>query len=227
MGKTIERLAKEQGHEIAGIIDIDVTSSERQHILNKGDVAIEFSHPDAAAENIKEALNCGIPVVSGTTGWLTEFESIKSLTNEMNGSFFYASNFSIGVNIFFAINERLATLMNGFPEYEVQIDETHHIHKKDAPSGTAITLAEGVINQLDRKENWQLEKQAAASVPIYAHREGEVYGKHVVRYQSEIDTIEIMHDAHTRDGFALGAITAAKWLIGREGVFSMKDMMGL
>ncbi len=227
MGQTIERLASDRGHEIVGIIDINTSTESRRNIVKKGDIAIEFSHPDAAFSNIVETLKEGIPVISGTTGWLHRMDEVKKLTEEINGSFLYASNFSIGVNLMFVLNEYLARLMNGYKEYEISVDETHHIHKKDAPSGTALTLTNAIIDTIDHKNSWSIESDDPGTVKVNAYREGEVYGRHKVRYKSSIDTIEIIHDAHTRDGFALGALIAAEWLIDKTGVYTMKDLLGL
>ncbi len=231
MGKTIERLALEKGLAVIGYIDIDTVVAERMRLYTEGDIAIEFSHPDAAYDNIRQAIKAGIPVISGTTGWLDKYDEVKQLVSETDGSFLYASNFSIGVNIMFAMNEKLAAIMNQYKSYEVSVDEVHHVHKKDAPSGTALTLIDGVVAKNDSKSSWSLTEADETTIKINASREGEVYGDHRVRYASEIDTIELYHTAHTRDGFALGAITAAQWIYDngnvRSGVFSMKDMMGL
>ncbi len=231
MGKTIERLAESQGHLIVGKIDIDTTEDQRLAYYTTGDVAIEFSHPEAAFDNITGAIIAGIPVVSGTTGWLSRYDDIKKLVSETKGSFLYASNFSIGVNVMFALNEKLAKIMNQYPAYNASVDEVHHVHKKDAPSGTALTLINGVIDHVDNKVKWSLTDDDEDTIKINATREGEVYGDHRVRYKSDIDTIELYHTAHTRDGFALGAIMAAVWLYNggqlREGIHSMRDMMGL
>lgn len=231
MGKTIERLALEKGLAVIGYIDIDTGVAERMRLYTEGDIAIEFSHPDAAYDNIRQAIKAGIPVISGTTGWLDKYDEVKQLVSETDGSFLYASNFSIGVNIMFAMNEKLAAIMNQYKSYEVSVDEVHHVHKKDAPSGTALTLIDGVVAKNDSKSSWSLTEADETTIKINASREGEVYGDHRVRYASEIDTIELYHTAHTRDGFALGAITAAQWIYDngnvRSGVFSMKDMMGL
>lgn len=227
MGKTIERLATQQGHQVIGTIDINTPLDMRTSLFKEVDVAIEFSHPDAAYDNISQALNAKIPVVSGTTGWLDQLDEIKNRVAQNKGAFFYASNFSIGVNIMFAMNEKLAAIMNNYSAYDVSMEETHHIHKKDAPSGTALTLANGVLKNIESKNKWSLEKNDKDSLHINALREGEVFGIHKVTYQSKIDKIELYHEAFTRDGFALGAILAAEWLIGRHGVYSMKDMMGL
>ena len=231
MGKTIERLATEKGYVISGRIDMDTQPEERKRILRQGDVAIEFSHPSAAIDNIKEALVCSIPVISGTTGWLGQKEEVEQILRQQNGSLLYASNFSIGVNVLFAINKKLASIMDQYPSYEVKVEEVHHVHKKDAPSGTALTLIEGITSYLSRKDKWSLTDEELSTIKIDAHREGEVYGDHKVTYRSPIDTIELSHSAHTRDGFALGAIAAAKWLYNEghphKGWKGMADMMGL
>lgn len=225
MGKTIERLASERGHHISGIIDIDTSIGDRKKALATGEVAIEFSHPEAAYANICEAIECGIPVISGTTGWLDQMDNLKNLVAKHKGSFLYSSNFSIGVNILYEINEKLAKLMNQHNDYSISIDETHHIHKKDAPSGTAISLAKGIMKHNAKKSDWTLNKPAQEEIKINAFREGEIFGQHKVRYASKIDTIELYHDAHSRDGFALGAITAAQWIIGKPGVHTMRDVL--
>ena len=227
MGKTIESLASELNFRIVGVIDAQTEADERRRMLSLGEVAVEFSHPSSAFENIVEAVEAGVPVVSGTTGWLDRFADLQGIIEQHDGSFFYASNFSIGVNLLFAINERLARLMNAFPEYDVTIEETHHIHKKDAPSGTAITLAEGIVEQLERKSSWDTEKVDPRLLRINSIREGEVFGRHEIHYKSSIDSIWLGHDAHSRKGFATGAVLAARWLMGRKGIYSMKDLLGL
>ena len=228
MGKTIERLATNRGHEIVGKIDIDTTPTERKAIYDSADVGIEFSHPEAAYDNIYEALSNDLPVISGTTGWLDKYDNIKSLVDERNGSFFYASNYSVGVNLFFAINERLAQLMNGYPTYDVSLKEIHHVHKKDEPSGTAITTSEGITAHLDRKSTWTLDKTPSDNeIPVTALREGEVFGIHEVTYNSDVDVIKLYHEAHTRDGFGLGAVLAGEFLKDKKGIFGMKDLLGL
>ncbi len=231
MGKTIERLAEAQNHIIVGRIDIDTSDDQRMAFYTEGDVAIEFSHPDAAYDNITGAIKSGIPVISGTTGWLDRLSDIQALVKQTNGSFLYASNFSIGVNVMFAMNEKLAKIMNAYSDYDVSVEEVHHIHKKDAPSGTALTLTNGVLNNLHRKDKWSLTTSTDDTIHIDAKREGEVFGDHLVRYTSDIDTIELYHSAKTRDGFAQGAIMAGMWLYNqgdiRVGIHSMKDMMGL
>jgi 4-hydroxy-tetrahydrodipicolinate reductase len=223
MGKTIERVALEKGHQIAGKIDVD-----NQHELDtvQADAAIEFSHPDAAFANIKRCLERNIPVVCGTTGWLARKPEIEQLTQQINGTFFYASNYSLGVNIFFKLNEHLARIMKGFNSYNVSMDEIHHTEKKDSPSGTAITLAEGVLKNLDRKKSW-VNKESAnqQELEIKSFRIDQVPGTHVVKYTSVIDDIEIKHTAHTREGFALGAVMVAEWIQNKKGILSMDDFL--
>lgn len=223
MGKTIERIALERGHTIAGRIDIDNVGDLD---TATADVAIEFSHPDAAYHNVKKCVERGIPVVCGTTGWLAKKGEIEELARTKGATFFYASNYSLGVNLFFKLNEQLARMMNQFADYEVKIEETHHIEKKDAPSGTAITLAEGVIRHLDRKRKWaQPATGQQGELAIESFRIDEVPGTHVIRYTSSIDDIEIKHTAHTRHGFALGAVMVAEWIQGRKGVLNMDDFL--
>ncbi len=226
MGKTIHRLAEEKGHHISGIIDVD-NSAELAELSKKSDVAIEFSSPESAYNNIRSTINLGLPVVSGTTGWLDRYEEIQKLSTDQEVGFFYASNYSIGVNIFFAINKKLASLMSPYDEYDIHIDETHHIHKLDKPSGTAITAAEGVLQYHNTKKDWVLDNNEEGKLKIASFREGEVYGKHTVHYNSPIDEIKLTHNAHTRDGFALGAITAAEWIIDKKGPHVMNDLLGL
>lgn len=223
MGKTIERIALERGHEISARIDID-----NQHELRtmKGDVAIEFSHPSAAFENVRATLEKNIPVVCGTTGWLARKSEIDALTKELDGAFFYASNYSLGVNIFFKLNEYLARIMEKFPEYDVELDEIHHTQKKDSPSGTAITLAEGIIRHLSRKKSWVNDNTDDESeLPIKSFRIADIPGTHVVKYNSPVDDIEIKHTAHSREGFATGAVLVAEWIRSQKGVLSMDDFL--
>ncbi len=223
MGKTIERIALDRGHKIAGRIDID-NAGDLEHA--RADVAIEFSHPDAAFENVKKCIQQKIPVVCGTTGWLVRKPEIERLTKEKDTTFFYASNYSLGVNLFFKLNEQLARMMNQFDGYNVAIDEVHHAQKKDAPSGTAISLAEGVIKNLDRKTKWTGEPGGKGDeIEIQSFRIDEVPGTHVVKYSSVIDDIEIKHTAHTREGFALGAVMVAEWLRDKKGVLNMDDFL--
>jgi 4-hydroxy-tetrahydrodipicolinate reductase len=223
MGKTIERIALERGHTIAGRIDIenvdDLDSAQ-------ADVAIEFSHPHAAYTNVRKCVQRMIPVVCGTTGWLERKPEIDQLTKEKGSAFFYASNYSLGVNLFFKLNEQLARMMNQFTAYDVSIDEVHHVEKKDAPSGTAITLAEGVIRNVDRKKKWAKGADAQSDeIEVQSFRIDDVPGTHLVKYSSVIDDIEIKHTAHTREGFALGAVMVAEWIRGKNGVLNMDDFL--
>lgn len=222
MGKTIERLAADRGHTISHKITNNIT----EHSLTNTDVAIDFSVPDAAFNNISYCLKNNIPVVSGTTGWLDKYNDAVALCEKHNGAFIYASNFSLGVNVFFELNERLATLLKNQSQYNVAIEEIHHTQKLDAPSGTAITLAEGIIKHTN-KEKWSLADTGENTIPITAKRIENVPGTHTVSYQSDVDSINIQHTAHNRDGFALGAIIAAEWLIGKTGVFTMRDVLNI
>lgn len=222
MGKVIERIALERGHEI--VLKKDQHTSFDG--LKNADVAIDFSVPDSAVANISECLNNGIPVISGTTGWLVDYPKMVELCNAKNGSFIYGSNFSLGVNVFFELNEYLAKMMANLKQYNVSMEEIHHTQKLDAPSGTAITLAEGVIKNTNYA-NWTLETPISNEIHIEAKRIENVPGTHSIFYDSEVDQIEIKHTAHSREGFALGAVIAAEWLIGKKGVFTMKDVLGL
>jgi len=222
MGKTIERIALERGHEIVGRIDVD----NRTNIPTNADVAIEFSQPEGAFNNIRFCLENNIPVVCGTTGWLEKKAEVEKLTKSCNGTFFYASNYSIGVNIFFRLNEQLGKLMKSFSQYDVGIDEVHHTEKKDAPSGTAITLAEGVIKNFSSKKQWvKKETNKPEDLMITSFRIDQVPGTHLVKYTSAVDDIEIRHIAHSREGFASGALQVAEWLPGKKGVLSMEDFL--
>lgn len=228
MGKAIEKIAKERGNTISHIISIDNRNELQKISKNDTDVAIEFTGPESGFENITDCLKKGIPVVSGTTGWLDKLDEVHQITKDNDSAFFYASNFSVGVNLFFALNEHLAKLMNGFDDYNVDMEEIHHIHKLDAPSGTAITLAEGVYNNLERKSSWSLDtEEQSTDIEIKAVREGEVPGTHLVNYRSKIDTIEIKHTAHNRQGFALGAVLAAEFLKNKKGIFGMNDLLNI
>lgn len=222
MGKMIEQLAQERGHEIVGRID----SPDDPAPFQKMDVAIDFSSPDAAFDNISNCFTNGVPIICGTTGWLNRYEEAVSLCKKEGGAFLYASNFSLGVNLFFQLNETLAKLMNGVPGYEAEMTEIHHTQKLDAPSGTAITLAEGIINN-SAYTAWTSGKVEKDSLPIYSERTGEVPGTHKIKYESAVDSIEIAHTAHNRKGFALGALIAAEWIVGKEGVFNMKDVLDI
>lgn len=225
MGKAIEQIASQRGHTIVGKIDVNNTA-EMEVLSSKAvDVAIEFSAPESAFANSRFCLEKGWPVVSGTTGWLDHKAEIETLAAEKDGAFFYASNYSIGVNLFFRLNRELARLMKG-QKYDVSITEIHHIHKLDTPSGTAITLAEGIAAEDSAIEGWTLEPEEKENfVPITSKREEEVPGTHVVTYDSAVDTIHISHVAHSREGFAQGAVVAAEWLLGKKGVFGMDDLL--
>ncbi|MCK8522806.1 4-hydroxy-tetrahydrodipicolinate reductase [Aquimarina sp. D1M17] len=222
MGKTIEKIATERGHTIVLKVDKDDTNYD----LSDADVAIDFSIPSAAVNNITNCFNAGVPVVSGTTGWLEYYNMIVGLCEEKKGSFIYASNYSLGVNLFFELNKKLAKMMSPLEGYNVKMEEIHHTEKLDAPSGTAITLAEGIIENSDNTK-WQLDEADENSIPIIAKRIEKVPGTHTVTYSSQVDDIEIKHTAHNRNGFALGAVVAAEWLKDKVGVFGMKDVLGL
>ncbi len=222
MGQAIEKIALQRGHEI--VLKKSINDSFEE--LEKADVAIDFSAPDSAVSHISECINKGIPVVSGTTGWLERYDEITELCKEKKGSFIYASNFSLGVNLFFRLNENLAQLMKNFDAYQVNIEETHHTQKLDAPSGTAISLAEQIIESSDYT-SWQEGSTQNKTIGIEAKRIENVPGTHSVTYASAIDEIEIKHTAHTREGFAQGAVIAAEWIIGKNGIFTMKDVLGL
>lgn len=226
MGKAIEEIAEDRGHTITHKININNTQALKFIDSKDIDVAIEFSQPDAAFENASYCLNNGIPIVSGTTGWLGRKEEVEALCKEKNGTFFYASNFSLGVNLFFKLNEILAGMMEQHPIYKTNITEIHHTEKLDSPSGTAITLAEGLINSLSSKKQWLNEPSDKDDVvPIVSRREPDVPGTHIIEYISDIDEIEIKHTAKSRTGFALGAVLVAEWILEKKGVLSMKDFM--
>ena len=226
MGKTIEQIGLSRGHQIVSIVDINNPEEFQSANFKSADVAIEFTTPATAFDNYMKSFAAGVPVVSGTTGWLDRIGEIKEKCEKEGKTFFYASNFSIGVNIFFALNKYLAKIMNNFPSYNISMTETHHIHKLDAPSGTAITLAEGILENVDRKERWTLETaEQPTDLPIHAIREGEVPGIHEVTYESDVDYISIKHDAKSRAGFALGAVVAAEFTAGKKGFLGMDDML--
>lgn len=228
MGRTIAALAPEMGHQVGTVIERAGNGDWSPERLAGCDVAIEFTLPEAAPDNILRCLDAGIPVVCGTTGWLHRYDEVAAAAVRLKGAFFYASNFSIGVNLCFALNRYLALWMDAHPEYDVQVVETHHKHKKDAPSGTAITLAEGVIAGLGRKSHWEKAPIVeAGALEVISIREGEVPGTHEVIYRSDTDTITLRHEAHSRTGFARGALLAAAWLPGRQGIFGMEDLLGL
>ncbi|MEA3318331.1 MAG: 4-hydroxy-tetrahydrodipicolinate reductase [Bacteroidota bacterium] len=226
MGKEIEKIALERNHKIVLKIDINnIANFNKEHLL-KADVAIEFSTPETAYANINKCMDANLPVISGTTGWLDKIDKIKEKCNTEDKSFFYASNFSIGVNIFFKINELLAQIMNQQTQYNVDIEETHHTQKLDAPSGTAVTIAEGLINSLDRKNNWNKETENTEdAIAIKSFRIGDVPGNHTVKYDSPVDEIEISHKAKSRKGFALGAVLAAEYMKDKTGFRTMNDML--
>ena len=224
MGKTIESIATDRGHEIVARVN-----SPESFTLADADVAIDFSIPDSAVDHLTKCFEAGVPVVSGTTGWLDNYQDMVALCTKNEGGFIYASNFSVGVNLFFEFNRKLAAIMAPHKDYKVDMTEIHHTQKLDAPSGTAITLAEGVIEASDYTA-WDLNEGQNIQenhLPISAEREGTVPGTHIINYKSEIDTITLSHEAHSRQGFALGAVIAAEWLQGKQGVFTMRDVLGL
>ena len=222
MGKVIERIALERGHEI--VLKKDETNTFDG--LSTADVAIDFSVPTAAVDNISNCFHANVPVVSGTTGWLEHFDEMVALCNEKQGGFISSSNFSLGVNIFFELNEYLAKIMSQFDSYKVTMEEIHHTQKLDAPSGTAISLAKGVIEN-SNYANWTMDEAKNNEIHIEAKRIGDVPGTHTVTYDSVVDSIELKHTAHNREGFALGAVIAAEWLAGKKGIYSMKDVLNL
>lgn len=222
MGKAIEQIALERGHEIVCKIDINLAEGN----LEGADAAINFSIPNAAVDNITSALHQSVPVVCGTTGWLDAFPQVTQTAMENNTAFLYASNFSVGVNLFFKLNKILAQIMHPQKEYSVSMQETHHIHKLDAPSGTAISLAEGIIENSDLKQ-WKMNEGTKDSITIQSYRKGEVPGTHIVKYESLVDEITIEHKAYNRIGFAQGAVIAAEWIVGKKGIFNMEDVLNL
>ena len=222
MGKEIEKIALQRGHEI-----VIKTNSDASFDINLADVAIDFSIPTSAYRNISNCINNKVPVISGTTGWLEKYDEAVQLCTEKKGAFIYASNFSLGVNIFFELNNQLAKMMNNLGDYNITMEEIHHTKKLDAPSGTAITLADGIIKN-SSKSDWKLDGEISEkSIPIIAKRIPDVPGTHTVDYSSEVDSIEITHTAHSRKGFALGAVVAAEWIRNKEGVFTMKDVLNI
>ncbi len=222
MGKVIERIALERGHEIV----LRKSSQDSFEGLKNADVAIDFSVPSSAVSNISECFATNIPVISGTTGWLEHYDEIISLCSEKNGAFIYGSNFSLGVNIFFELNDYLAKMMANLKQYKVSMEEIHHTQKLDAPSGTAISLANGIIEN-SKYESWTLNDPKENEIRIEAKRIENIPGTHSIFYDSEVDQIEIKHTAHNREGFALGAVVAAEWLVGKKGVYTMKDVLSL
>lgn len=226
MGKAIEQIALKRGHTVP--VKIDMTNIEllKTTTSKDVDVAIEFTQPESAFENIRQCIENGVPVVSGTTGWLEKRPEIEALCKAKGGAFFYASNYSVGVNLFFHFNKYLAKIMNSQPEYDVVMEEIHHTAKKDAPSGTGITLAEGILENITRKKNWvNTEAGGPEELALLSKRIDPYPGEHTVTYKSDIDTIEIKHTAHSREGFATGAVLAAEFTAGKQGIFGMDDML--
>jgi 4-hydroxy-tetrahydrodipicolinate reductase len=223
MGKTIEQIAIKRGHTIVLTVDKD----DEGYDITKADVAIDFSIPTVAFSNISNCINNGVPVISGTTGWLDNYDNAVALCKEKKGAFIYASNYSLGVNIFFELNKTLAKMMSTLKQYHVSMEEIHHTQKLDAPSGTAISLANDILANNANFDAWKLDETADRTIPIVAKRIKDVPGTHTVNYESDVDTITIEHVAHTRQGFALGAVVAAEWLAGKTGVFTMNDVLGL
>ena len=228
MGKAIEEIALQRGHEIVLKIDVDNAADFTAANLQKADAAIEFTGPHSAFANVMKCLEYGVPLVCGSTGWLDKLDQAKAYCQKQNGCFLYASNFSVGVNIFFEINKRLAELMKPHADYNISMEEIHHTQKKDAPSGTAVTLAEQVLRTIDRKQKWvNAGTSDPGELPIISKRIDPAPGTHTVSYQSPVDTIEIIHTAHNRTGFATGAVLAAEFVKGKKGIFSMKEVLGL
>ncbi|MDA0194051.1 MAG: 4-hydroxy-tetrahydrodipicolinate reductase [Bacteroidetes bacterium] len=227
MGQAIEQYALSRNHKITGIVNIDNPEDLRNYNSNNTDVAIEFTQPNCAFDNIKTCLDNGIPVISGTTGWLYRHQEIVDHAKMLGGSFLYASNFSLGVNLFFKLNKWLAKLMQNHSSYKPTIEEIHHSKKKDAPSGTAITVAEGIIDQYSSLKNWSLGDSVGDTVGIGSLRQGDVPGIHTVNYKSDVDSIQIRHEAFSRQGFVMGAVLVAEWLRDKKGVFTMDDFLGL
>lgn len=226
MGREIEKVLIERGHEVTLKIDIDNSSDLNEQNLKDIDVAIEFTSPVTAYANVRKCLECGTAVVCGSTGWNDGVQELKEYCRANGGAFFYSSNYSVGMNVMFKLNKILAAIMNSQPEYNVSMEETHHIHKLDSPSGTAVTLAEGIMESVERKTSWVNQAtDKADEIGIISYREGEVPGIHTVIYDSEADTLELKHSAKSRRGLVLGAVLAAEFLQGKQGVFSMDDML--
>lgn len=225
MGREIEAIALQRKHEIILKVNRDNAGTFTTAELQKADVAIEFSTPHTVFQNIDRCFDAGVPVVVGTTGWYDDFAKVEANCKDKNAGLFHATNFSLGVNLFFKVNQYLAALMNKYPDYEVSMEEIHHIHKLDKPSGTAITLASQVIEKIDRKKRWSISDKNDDTLFIKDIRQGEVPGTHIIRYQSAVDDIEIMHKAHNRKGFALGAVLAAEFMQSKKGVYTMSDLL--
>ncbi|MFD2541193.1 4-hydroxy-tetrahydrodipicolinate reductase [Lacinutrix gracilariae] len=221
MGKTIEQIALQRGHTIV------IKAKNNNYTITEADIAIDFSTPSAAYNNISNCIENNVPVISGTTGWLEDYDKTVALCQEKKGAFIYASNFSLGVNVFFELNSYLAKMMNTLKDYKVSMEEIHHTQKLDAPSGTAITLANDIIKEHTSYNSWSLEQEKEKALPITAKRTEDVPGTHSITYKSDVDTIDITHTAHNRQGFALGAVIAAEWLYGKTGVFTMKDVLNI
>ena len=225
MGKTIERIALERGHNIVSVIDIDNLDDFDSEAFKSADVAIEFTAPHVAVSNIKRAFTSNVPIVCGTTGWTDALPELKQIIDLEGKTLFWSSNFSLGVNIFMAVNKYLAAIMNNFPNYNVEMTEVHHTQKLDAPSGTAITLAEGILEKLDRKDKWTKETEnEPTDLAIKSIREGQVPGIHTIRYDSDVDFIEIHHELKNRESLALGAVIAAEFTAGKKGFLGMNDI---
>jgi 4-hydroxy-tetrahydrodipicolinate reductase len=226
MGKTIERIAVERGHKIVSVIDVDNLDDFESDAFKSADVAIEFTVPQVALSNIKRTFAAGVPIVCGTTGWAEALPELKKEIEANGKTLFWSSNYSLGVNIFMAVNKYLAGIMNQFPDYNVEMTEVHHTQKLDAPSGTAITLAEGILENLDRKKSWVKETETKPTeMAIKSIREGQVPGIHTIRYESDVDSIEITHDTKNREGLALGAVVAAEFTAGKKGFLGMQDLL--
>jgi 4-hydroxy-tetrahydrodipicolinate reductase len=225
MGKEIEAIALQRGHTIVLKVDESNASTFTNDELKKADVAIEFSTPHTVISNIKKCFEAQVPVIVGTTGWYDSFAEIEKECQQKNGALFHATNFSLGVNLFFKVNSYLAELMNKYDSYNVEMEEIHHIHKLDKPSGTAISLANQVLEKIERKKNWSITDYNSDMLFIKDVREGEVPGTHIIKYTSAVDDIEIMHKAHNRKGFALGAVIAAEYIKGKKGIFTMNDLI--
>lgn len=223
MGQTIEQIAIKRGHTIVLKVDKDDTNYD----ITQADVAIDFSIPDVAFNNISMCLSNQVPVISGTTGWLHDYDKAVALCQSKRGAFIYASNYSLGVNIFFELNKVLAKMMSNLKQYNISMEEIHHTKKLDAPSGTAISLANDIISNHNSYENWSLDDKNEKTIPIIAKRIGDVPGTHTVTYESDVDTITMTHEAHNRDGFALGAVIAAEWIVGKTGIFTMNDVLNI
>ncbi len=225
MGKEIESIALQRGHTIVLKVDENNSTTFTNEDLKKADVAIEFSTPQTVSANIKKCFDAQVPIIVGTTGWYNEFEMIQELCLQKNGALFHATNFSLGVNLFFKVNTYLAELMNKYDSYNVEMEEIHHIHKLDKPSGTAISLANQILEKIERKKQWSITDNTPETLFIKDIREGEIPGTHIIKYTSAVDDIEIMHKAHNRKGFALGSLIAAEYIKDKKGIFTMNDLI--